>query len=79
MSETVVDDIVSVLPPLLTALDALGFVARQSALDEPWQQLLHLIVRTAAQPNNLSHCLVPLRYIQSARTPFNFFLRCLRA
>ncbi len=28
MSETVVDDIVSVLPPLLAALDALGFVAR---------------------------------------------------
>ena len=29
MSETVVDDIVSVLPPLLDALDALGFVARR--------------------------------------------------
>jgi len=28
MSETVVDDIVAVLPPLLQSLEALGFIAR---------------------------------------------------
>jgi phospholipase/carboxylesterase len=71
MSETVVDDIVALLPPLLQTLDALGFVARYlhppefSALMQlagtPEAALRAELSRLADWPESFTHLRLPLQ------------------
>jgi phospholipase/carboxylesterase len=70
MSETVVDDIVAVLPPLLQSLEALGFIARHlnppdfgrvmHAAGTPDQALRAELPRLAGWPEEFVHLRAPL-------------------
>jgi len=70
MSETVVDDIVAVLPPLLQSLEALGFIARHlnppafdqlmEAAGTPDQALQAVRPRLADWPEEFAHLRTPL-------------------
>ncbi|MDO8400818.1 MAG: phospholipase [Bradyrhizobium sp.] len=76
MSETVVDDIVAVLPPLLQSLEALSFIARHlnppdfgrvmEAADTPDQALQAVLARLAEWPEQFAHLRVPLETASAA-------------
>jgi phospholipase/carboxylesterase len=76
MSEVVVDDIVAVLPPLLQALEALGFIARHlnppdfdsimEAAGQPDQALLAVRPRLAFWPEACDHFRTPLETASDA-------------
>ena len=76
MSDTVVDDIVAVLPPLLQSLEALGFIARNlhppafgqvmHAAGEPDQVLRGVRARMAQWPDEFSSIRGPLETASDA-------------
>src|SRR5712671_4663158 len=76
MSETVVDDIVAVLPPLLQSLEALGFIARHlnppqfdsvmEAAGTPDQALQAVRPRLADWPQQFAHLRTPLETASDA-------------
>jgi phospholipase/carboxylesterase len=76
MSEAVVDDIVTVLPPLLQSLEALGFIARHlnppqfdavmEAAGTPDQALQAVRARLAGWPDQFAHLRAPLEAASDA-------------
>lgn len=76
MSDTVVDDIVAVLPPLLQSLEALGFIARHlnppdfvsvmDAAGTPDRELRAVSARLAGWPEEFAHFRTPLQAASDA-------------
>jgi phospholipase/carboxylesterase len=76
MSETVVDDIVAVLPPLLQSLEALSFIARHlnpaafgqvmEATGQPDEALSEARARLADWPQQFAHLQAPLQVAADA-------------